>query len=333
MSSLPESTPEVSAPPVQQTRSRSWWPLAAGVAYGIAIRVIFSGEPGGPYTAMMGSFTLLVPMLIGAITVMLAERTARRSVSYYFWAAAGANALFVVGTLALTLEGIICCILAVPLFSLLGGIGGLLTGALCRQRKWPRESVYGFAFLPLILGGYEQHLPLPNALLSVEESRSVAAPPSEVWRYLLSAKAIRPEEMSAGLMYRIGVPLPVSAATEQEGDILVRHITMGKNIRFDQVATVWQPDQRVLWTYRFSKDSFPPDALDDHVRIGGRYFDVIDTEYVIEATPGGSTLRVVMHYRVSTAFNWYVRPIANFLVVDFEKTALAFYAHRAESGI
>jgi len=134
-------------------------------------------------------------------------------------------------------------------------------------------------------------------------------------------------------MYRIGVPLPLSATSDEQGSELVRHISMGKNIQFDQVATVWEPGHRVLWKYRFTKDSFPPQALDDHVRIGGKYFDVIDTEYVIDGTSEGSTLHVVMHYRVSTNFNWYVRPIANFLVVNFEKTALAFYAHRAESRL
>lgn len=331
MSSPPEALPETSTVPGQKWKPRWWWPLASGVTYGIAIRLIFSGEPHGPYAAMMGSFTLLVPMLVGAITVMLAERIARRSWAYYFWAAAAANALFVVGTLALSIEGIICCILAVPLFSLLGGIGGLLTGALCRQKKWPRESVYGFAVLPLALGGLEQHLPLPNTIQSAEQSRSVAAPPAAVWEHLLSAKSIRPDEMSNGLMYRMGVPLPLSAVTEEQGRKLIRHITMGKSIHFDQVATTWQPNRQVLWTYRFTKDSFPPNALDDHVRIGGRYFDVIDTEYTIDQIPGGSSLRVVMHYRVSTNFNWYVRPIAAFLVTNFEGTALAFYARRAES--
>jgi hypothetical protein len=139
--------------------------------------------------------------------------------------------------------------------------------------------------------------------------------------------------MDAAWMYRIGVPLPVSATSEEGNGQLVRHVTMGKNIHFDQIATDWEPGHWVLWTYRFTEDSFPPQAFDDHVRIGGRYFDVIDTEYVIEPTPAGSTLHVTMHYRVSTTYNWYVRPIANFLVVNFEQTALAFYAHRAESRL
>jgi hypothetical protein len=36
--------------------------------------------------------------------------------------------------------------------------------------------------------------------------------------------------------------------------------------------------------------------------------------------------------RVSTNFNWYVRPIAAFLVGNFEQTALNFYARRAASA-
>jgi hypothetical protein len=334
VSSPSESEPNTGAVPPAPRKMGSpqwWWPLAAGVAYGIIIRLIFSGEAHGPYTAMMDSFTLLVPILVGAITVMLAERIARRSWSYYFWAAAGANALFVMGTLALSIEGVICCVLAVPLFALLGGFGGLLTGMLFRFYKYPRQAVYGFAVLPLILGGFEQNLALPNTIITVQRSLHIAAPPANVWRQLLSAQTIQPAEMSDGFMYRIGVPIPLSATTEELGGQLVRHITMGKNIHFDQVAADWQTNRRVLWTYRFTNDSFPAGALDDHVRIGGQYFDVIDTEYSIEEKPGGSLLGVTMRYRVSTNFNWYVRPIAAFLASNFEETALKFYARRAES--
>jgi hypothetical protein len=69
--------------------------------------------------------------------------------------------------------------------------------------------------------------------------------------------------MAAAWMYRIGVPLPVSATSEEGNGQLVRHVTMGKNIHFDQIATTWEPGHRVLWTYRFTEDSFPPQALDD----------------------------------------------------------------------
>jgi hypothetical protein len=306
-------------------------PLICGALVGVTLRLFFSGTPGKPYHAMMSSFTLLVPILVGAVTVYMAERAGRRSWSYYFFAAAAANALFVIGTMVIRVEGLICAVLAVPLFGLVGGLGGILMGAVCRWTKWPRPAIYSFAALPLLLGGFEQNLPLPQDVRSVDRIRIVSASPESVWKNLTVARDIRPDEIGTAWMYRIGVPLPSSAVTELADGTQVRHITMGKGIQFDQIAADWQPKRRVRWIYRFTNDSFPPGALDDHVRIGGRYFDVIDTEYVLRKVNADTELRVTMRYRVSTAFNWYTRPIADFLVGNFEEAALRFYANRAEN--
>jgi hypothetical protein len=329
--SSPSEMSEAGAESSSIFSGKRWlWPTLLGTLIGIVLRLAFHGHPRYPYSAMMASFALLAPVAIGAVTVVAAERTARRSWSYYFWAAASANALCAVVALLVTIEGIICIILAAPLFVILGGISGLITGLICRLTQGPRHGLYGIALLPLIFGGFEQRLPLPQTVLSAERVVLIEAPPAVVWQQLLSARDIQPEEMNQGWMYRIGVPLPRSAVSELQSGTLVRHITMGKAIHFDQVSTDWIPSQRVLWTYRFASDSFPPHALDDHVRIGGTYFDVLDTEYTVSQVRGGSELRVSMRYRVSTNFNWYVRPIAAFLVGDFEKTALHFYARRAE---
>jgi hypothetical protein len=140
------------------------WPLMAGALVGVLLRLVFSGEAGDAYSAMTASFTLLVPMLVGAVTVYVAELIRRRSWGYYFGAAAAANALFVMGTLLILIEGIICAIVAVPLFALLGGIGGLLAGVACRSMLKPRGVLYCAAALPLLLGAVEHRIPLPDAV-------------------------------------------------------------------------------------------------------------------------------------------------------------------------
>jgi len=228
------------------------------------------------------------------------------------------------------IEGFICVILALPLFAVLGGFSGLATGALCRWTRWSRPTVYGLAFLPLMLGGLEPATSLPTEVNVVQRDLVIQAPADRIWDVLMSAKDIEASEFDGAWMYRIGVPVPVSADTEEETGQLTRHITMGKGINFDQVAQSWEKPRRVLWTYRFAQNSFPPGALDDHVRIGGEYFDVIETEYTITPSVHGSRLEVSMRYRISTNFNWYVRPLAKFLTADFEIAALKFYAHRAE---
>jgi hypothetical protein len=139
--------------------------------------------------------------------------------------------------------------------------------------------------------------------------------------------------MADGYMYQIGVPLPESAlAGETDDGRLVRHIRMGKGIEFDQVATDWRGCDHVRWHYLFTANSFPPHALDDHVRIGGEYFDVLDAEYSLRSIDVARTsLRVTISYRVSTRFNWYAQPLAKLIVGNFEETALRFYARRAEA--
>ncbi|HEY1092250.1 MAG TPA: SRPBCC domain-containing protein, partial [Burkholderiaceae bacterium] len=133
--------------------------------------------------------------------------------------------------------------------------------------------------------------------------------------------------------YRIGVPLPIAGVTHKTSEGYVRKVEMGKSIHFDQVATDWRENRYVRWAYRFDKDSFPPGALDDHVMIGGHYFDLLDTVYRL--TPKGvntTELSITMHYRVSTQFNWYADGVARALIGNFEQVILEFYRRRAVAG-
>ena len=102
---------------------------------------------------------------------------------------------------------------------------------------------------------------------------------------------------------------------------------MGKGVHFDQHAVVFEPNRHLRWTYEFTEDSFPPNARDEHVEIGGLYFDVLDTEYVIEPLGANrSELIVRMRFRVSTHFNGYARSVASLLVSNFEETILELVA-------
>lgn len=307
-------------------------PFLVGMAAGIALRLVFSGKAGDAFAPMMGAFIFFAPLLVAAVTVYVAERQWRRSATYYFVAPCVANVLFVAGTLLINVEGWICALLIVPLFAVLGGIGGLIMGAICRLTKWPKQATYCFAVLPILLGAFEARLPLPERFGDLQRTLSIDAPPAVVWQQILRADQIRPDEVDSGWIYRIGVPLPQAGVIQDTPDGRVRRITMGKGIHFDQIVTAWQPQRYVHFDYRFAPDSFPPRALDDHVRIGGMYFDLRDTSYALAPHGDGTALTIRMRYRVSTSFNWYARPIAQWLIGDFEDTILQFYRHRSEAA-
>jgi hypothetical protein len=307
-----------------------WWPLIAGVACGLALRLIFSGKPGGVLTAMTGAFIFGAPMAVGAITVYVAERSERRTWGYYLWSSALANVLFILGTLIILIEGIICAVVILPMFTLVGMAGGLIMGAVCRKTNWPANVAYGFALVPILLGAIPIDERANNYTSTVERRIVVAGTPEKIWQQLLDTRDIKANEIGHAWVYRIGVPVPEAGITERRGDRLVRKITMGKSIHFDQVSTDWAENEHVRWNYVFAEDSFPPHALDDHVTIGGHYFDILETTYSLTPRDGNTTeLRVHMRYRVSTDFNWYANWIAQLLIGNFEEAALKLYAQRA----
>ncbi|MBW8891981.1 MAG: SRPBCC domain-containing protein [Burkholderiales bacterium] len=315
------------------------WPLAGGVLLGLVLRLVFNEGPeamgGRSLTglyAMAGSFVYLAPFAVGALTGWLAERRQRRSLLRHFGAGAVANVLVVLATLVIQIEGLICAILIVPLFVLIGGFGAVAMALVCHARRRSGPPMAALAVLPMLVAPVEAPLELPDDFGHVTAERLIAAPPETVWSQLMDTSAIRPEEMADGWMYRIGVPLPLFGVVERQGPLLVRHIEMGKGIRFDQIASHWDEAREVRWTYRFAADSFPPGALDDHVRVGGRHFDLLDTVYTMEPHGRQTLLRVSMRYRVSTRFNWYAEPLARGLIGNFEEVALRLYARRAEGG-
>jgi hypothetical protein len=309
----------------------NWYPVIAGALAGIALRLLFYGEPGGPYAAMMASFIYLAPAFVGATTVYLAERKYRRTWAFYFWAPFLANVFFVLGTLVILIEGLICAIVIVPVFSVIGMVGGVIMGIVCRVTKWPRHALYSFAVLPLVLGGFEDGVETPTRRGSVERTVLIRAAPEAVWRQIMDARDIAPEEMGNAWIFRIGVPLPLAGVVETSANERVRKIRMGKDVHFDQVFAESRENEYVRWNYRLYPDSFPPYALDDHVVVGGYYFDVHDTSYTLTRTDVGTELKVNMGYRVTTQFNWYAEPLARNLLENFESVVLEFYRHRSEA--
>lgn len=307
-----------------------WWPLAVGALTGIVQRLIFSGEPGGVLSAMQGAFVYFVPIAVGAVTVAVAESKQRRTWGYYIWASMVANVLFVLGTMAILIEGLICAIIILPLFCVLGAFGGLLMGLVCRTTRRRREAVHSFALLPILLSLLPADEVAYQRIGTIERTIVVEASPEKIWRQLHDARDIRQEEVGHAWMYRIGVPLPIAGVTQQTPTGLVRKVSMGKSIHFEQVATEWMENRFVRWGYRFQEDSFPPNALDDHVIIGGHYFDLMDTAYTLSPLGSQRTkLSITMRYRVSTQFNWYADAVARFLIGNFEEVILDFYGQRA----
>ena len=308
------------------------YPVIAGALAGLVLRIIFSGGGGSYFSPMVGAFIFGAPIFIGMLTVYLAERTQRRDWRYYFTAPIVASLLFIAGTLALMIEGLICAIVIVPMFVILGGLGGLLMGLICRLTNWPSPPLLCAGALPLALALLGPLIPTPSATGFIERNIVIDAPPSVVWQSINDIRDIDAEEMADVLAMRIGVPAPISGVTLETPEGRIRQSHWGKHVHFEEIIQDWQPDQFVRWTYRFSPDSFPRRALDDHVVIGGHYFDLIDTAFVLQPAGDGGSTRVttLVRYRIATQFNFYANWVAQIVLGNLSDAGLELYKSRSE---
>ncbi len=308
---------------------KEWWPVLAGVAAGLALRLSFSGGPGEAFTAMSIGLLFASPFAVGAFTVYVAERQSRRSWAYYAGTGALANVFYVAGTLLALIEGIVCAVIVLPLFMAIGCLGGLAMGAACRLTRKRGGPLACVTVLPFFVGVLESPGGVPTQIATIERTVVIAAPPQALWRAIVNVPEIDANDVPSTWLYRMGLPPPLAGVQRETEEGPMRRVTMGHGIYFDEIVEEARQPEYLRWRFRFYDDSFPAGMLDEHVAIGGHYFDFIDTAYRLEAVGSGTRITMTLRYRLTTPFNWYAAPFAQWLLGDLLASNLSFYRVRA----
>ncbi|WP_109441435.1 hypothetical protein [Acinetobacter haemolyticus] len=227
-------------------------------------------------------------------------------------------------------EGIICLIMLLPILLI-----GLLLGAglmrlICHYVWKPSAKIYSFALLPLILW-----LLLPDFSSTeygqTQRSMIIHAPAPQVFHAINHIGQIQPQEVKDSFIFTMGFPKPIFGMTEQQGDQLVRTIQWERGIQFKENVTASYPPYLLSWNYQFDSDSFPKGSLDDHLEMGGRYFDLLNTDYTLEKIDDKTTkLTLTIDYRLSTEYNWYSKLWVNFILNEFSDVVMNIHKHRLE---
>jgi hypothetical protein len=242
----------------------------------------------------------------------------------------------VLTTLALVLssfvlfwEGIICMTMLLPVALAMSIVGGAL-GGVCAQRfgKTPMLCV---AILPFVVAAGEQWAGPAFEVREVATSIAIQAPRATVWREIERVAPIGVEEQRFSWSQKIGFPRPLEATLSGTGVGAVRHATFAGGVLFIETVTLWEPERRLGFDIRADTVNIPPHTLDEHVTIGGRYFDALHGEYRIEERPeGGIVLHLASQHRLSTTFNFYARLWTDAVMRDIQENILYVIRNRCE---
>jgi hypothetical protein len=323
-------------------RKRDWTPIGAillGVGYGAFARLAFGLKwqwLDQLFAAVSVMFLFLVPFVLGVVTIRFAARFGSSSWVTWLFRPWLACLLLAVTFGALAWEGAICLIIAAPIYLLMSSLGGVVAGLHDRsaRRRGIGDSSYRLGLvlaLPFVLSPLEQRIPLRIDRRVVETSVRIEADAATVFRQLAEVSEIHPDEQSHGFFQRIGIPRPLEATLSYPGVGAIRDARFVEGIRFRETITRFEPDQSLAFTIAVDPASIAPGTLDEHVRVGGPYFDAEYGEFRIESLPaGGVMLHLLSRHRVATHFNFYASLWTDAVMRDLQNGICHVIQRRSE---
>jgi hypothetical protein len=317
--------------------------IGAGVGYGLLGRLVFGlsyahSDGGFPdwllssFAVMSLSFLGLVPVVIGFLEQSAPDPLPRRNVWVRAFFAPMLPVSLMLGLMALlSIEGSLCIVMALPLFLILAGVGGCI-GLIARRHGSKQGRAGGVTLmiaLPYLLAPIEHRIAPRTEQREVENVVHIRAAPSVVWREIKSVRAIDADELPLHLAHVIGLPRPLEATLSRDGVGGVRSAKFERGLEFLETVSDWQPERRLSFT--ITAQPAPRSALDEHVAVGGAYFDVVDGTYELEPLADGSTLlKLKSHHRLSTHFNFYARWWTDFIMSDLQSAIMDVIRKRCE---
>jgi hypothetical protein len=97
---------------------------------------------------------------------------------------------------------------------------------------------------------------------------------------------------------------------------------------FDEVITEYIDQQKMAFSVKVAS---LPAGMDEHVQIGGKYFNMIDATYEMKPLGNGKyRLHLYSHFEMKTTFNFYAAWWGDRILSDIQENILQVIRNRCE---
>jgi hypothetical protein len=331
---------------------RSLFAVCLATVYGLLTRLFF-GYADGFLEVMSVAFIFIVPLGIGALTVRFSEPNRIKSRVYSFFMPWLSSLALLAITIAIAIEGTICWVMAYPVFAIMAGIGGLIMrGYLLRQRRTLEEDIDEksldggkdyrnngnlqmsvLLLLPLFAALVERTIEFNPQEFSAYNFIDIQAVDTTVWSNVTRVRDISAAEDRSGINRWLGMPRPIRAELDTLAVGGYREAVFERGLVFHETVFEYEPLRRMAFSIKANPDEIPPAAMDEHVVVGGKYFDVLEGRYALESLGDGRyRLHLSSRFVLSTSFNFYSGWWARWIMSDIQENILQVIKRRAEKG-
>jgi hypothetical protein len=325
--------------------------ICLAAVYGLLMRLFF-GFADGFFEVMSIAFIFIVPLGIGALTVRFSEQKRIESRLYSFFAPWLSSLVLLVITIVVAIEGTICWVMAFPIFAIVAGVGGLMMRSfLLRQKRQLEQDmdekvldggkdfrnngnlqISVLLMLPLFVALVERTIEFRPQEFSAYNFIDIQAVDTTIWANVTRVRDISAAEDRSGVNHWLGMPRPIRAELDTLAVGGYRKAIFERGLVFHETVTEYEPLRQMAFSIKADPDEIPPTAMDEHVVVGGKYFDVLDGRYSLEALENGEyRLHLSSRFVVSTSFNFYAGWWARWIMSDIQENILQVIKRRSES--
>lgn len=302
--------------------------LIAGIAYAFIALLIVTKY----HENVSISFIFILPIILGAIPVLFSTKEQLKSYRTYLLLPWLIVMSFFFLALITGFEGMICLVIIFGPFLLLGTLGAFIFSMAKLSKHGPKTSLYSSLFLPFLFLIIETNFHATDQYHTVVTTIEVNANKLKVWENIKNVRDIKPAEISTHFIHLIGIPKPLNGQLDKEGVGGIRSITWEKGIKFQEIIKTWDDESGFTYDIKVDPASIPPTTLDEHVMIGGRYFDMVEGGYKINSVSATkSSVTLTCKYRITTNLNFYSKWWADLILDDFNEMILQVIKKRCEN--
>jgi hypothetical protein len=306
--------------------------VAIPIVYAIFLRLVFDIDKWDKlFSVMTVSFLFFLPFAVGAITIVLSPKEKTDNIIYATlmpWAPVFG---FFLLTLIFDLEGWACWLMALPLFAGAASIGGLIARYYIRKQK--NENIYSsiIVLLPLVLSPIENWIGAHKQTYKAYTSIDIHADAAKIWSNVTRVKPIPAAQDKGWLTRSLGFPRPVQAELNFEGVSASREAIFTNGLIFHETVSEYEHQKKMVFSIKAYPHEIPSTTMDEHIVIGGKFFDVLNGTYELEKLNEHTyRLHLYSHFTLNTTFNFYAGWWAKWIMKDIQHNILQVEKMRAE---
>lgn len=307
--------------------------IAIPTLYALLLRFVFGQSTwSNVFVMMSATFLFLLPFVVGALTVYFSDMESVKKTAYRIFAPWVPIVAFFLITLVFAIEGWPCLLMILPIFLIAASIGGLIGGYFKLRQKDNNLYVSILVILPLLISPVENYIGAQTTPYRAYTCIDIKAPADKIWKNVTRVRTIDAAQDKGWLTQLLNFPRPVKAELNYEGVGASREAIFTNGLVFHETVTEYIDQKKMSFTIKALPHEIPLTTMDEHLVVGGKYFDVLNGTYELEKINADTyRLHLYSNFKLNTTFNFYASWWANNIMKDIQNNILQIEKQRAEN--